>query len=110
MKYIYSKRSFLFFLTVAFLSILIFLFSMGLPVEGIFYWLLLIYWLGIVIIFKKGSGFGFKLVIIFYILAILISLFNFVNASELIMRVMFIGLIVSIPQAFLEFLKAQESK
>lgn len=70
------------------------------------YWLILILWIVAVRIFKKKSGSTLKLAFGLFIIAATLTVFGLRNLAEPVMRVSFIGWIIGLIQALIEYKKS----
>jgi len=73
--------------------------------SSVFYWLIFIGWIFSVLKFKLSSAFTFISAIALFILAAITRIFNFNDVAETFMRVSFIGWMIGIIQAVVEFRK-----
>lgn len=69
------------------------------------YWTILIVWIIGIRISKKDSGITLKIAFILFSIAAILTVFNLRYIAELIMRVSFIGWLIGIFHALIEYIK-----
>lgn len=69
------------------------------------YWILLIVWIAIIWILKKDSGFSLLIAFSLFLISATLTVFNFRNLAETIMRVSLIGWLIGIFQALTEYIR-----
>lgn len=81
--------------------------------EGTFmeivYWVILFVWIASIKILKKDSEITLKIAFILFILAAILTIVNLRNIAEPIMRVSFIGWMIGIFHALIEYIKQSKT-
>lgn len=105
------KKDFLLliFLFLAFLGIVSASIFLSIAIEKIYYWYLFIAWIVLIWKFKLGSGFSLGFGLLLFLISVFITIFGFVNAAEIIMRISFTGFLIGILQAFIEYNRNKNS-
>lgn len=73
----------------------------------IIYWAVLIIWIIVIKVQKKDSGVSLKIAFVLFVLASILTILNLRNLAEPVMRVSFIGWIIGIVHALVEYKKAK---
>lgn len=74
----------------------------------IIYWVILIFWVLILLVLKKDSSISLKIALTLFLLAAVLTVFNLQNLAEPVMRISFIGWLIGIFQALIEYKKKTE--
>lgn len=69
------------------------------------YWMVLIFWILIVKNLKHDSGVTLKYALVLFVVSATFTVFDIRNIAEPIMRVSFIGWVIGIIQALIEYIK-----
>ena len=75
---------------------------------NIVYWLILIAWIVSIRVFKKDSDITLKIALVLFTIAAILTILNLRSIAEPIMRVSFIGWLIGIFQALIEYIKKAE--
>lgn len=74
------------------------------------YWLIFIIWISIILFSKKDSTFAFYPAFILFLLAAVLTVFNLRSIAEPIMRISFIGWLIGIFKALIEYRNLNKGK
>lgn len=74
----------------------------------IIYWIVLFVWISVVWVLKKDSSFSLVPALFLFGLAALLTVFGLRNLAEPVMRVSFIGWLVGLSHALIEYIKRSE--
>jgi len=71
------------------------------------YLVIIILWIFVIKIFKKNSNYALIPAFLFFLISVFFTVFNLIDIAEQIMRVSFIGWIIGIFHALIEYKRVQ---
>lgn len=84
--------------------------GVGFSVSSLIYWLILLAWLGFIWQFKWGCSVTLIFAFVLFVIAAAFAIFGLRGVGETVMRVSFIGWLVGIGQALVEYKKENDKK
>lgn len=86
------------------------IFVSSLSVSSYIYWMIFLGWIFLIFKFRWKSSLSLLSAFILFIIAAILAIFRLNTAAETVMRVSFIGWMVGIGQALLEYRKEHDKK
>lgn len=101
----YSLMAFylVWFIALLFLQVWSYIVGSGISFSSLIYWTILLGWLYLIWKFRLTSSFSFKIGLGLFVIAALFTILRLLWLGETIMRLSFIGFLIGIIQALLEY-------